>query len=150
MLFRSLFLNEFPFTPSGSIAQVTDLGWRKSEPWDESQEVEETGTEITGTGDRGPGTGVERKSAAGVVKSSSSPLSHPALMTGASLLAKAQATPLQNFAIAAQVRHPRYGVGTIIELGGSGPRQTVKVQFAQGDRVQQFIAANSPLQVIGS
>ncbi|WP_437191638.1 UvrD-helicase domain-containing protein [Planctomicrobium sp. SH527] len=74
----------------------------------------------------------------------------PKLMTGASLLGKDPMTvklPV-GFSIGQQVRHPRYGRGVVIEIGGFGARRTVTVNFA--DRQETFVASKAPLQPIGS
>ncbi len=76
----------------------------------------------------------------------------PQLMTGADLLSgdgKGVNLP-QGFQMGQQVRHPRYGLGVVVELGGFGRRRTVTVQFENEDRVEKFIAAKCPLQPVSS
>jgi DNA helicase-2/ATP-dependent DNA helicase PcrA len=55
----------------------------------------------------------------------------------------------QGFALGMPVRHPRYGLGTVVDVGGFGPRRTVTVSFAEGGRKETFVAAKSPLQPVG-
>ncbi|MCA9055526.1 MAG: UvrD-helicase domain-containing protein, partial [Planctomycetaceae bacterium] len=73
------------------------------------------------------------------------------LKTGADLLngTSSSVDLPTGFAVGSQVRHPRYGVGTVTQVSGFGPRRTVTVQFRDGDRLQDFVAAQSPLQPIG-
>ncbi|QDU38160.1 ATP-dependent DNA helicase PcrA [Maioricimonas rarisocia] len=56
----------------------------------------------------------------------------------------------RGFAMGMRVRHPRYGVGTVTEVGGFGARRTVTVRFAEADRVEKFVAAKAPLQPLGT
>jgi DNA helicase-2/ATP-dependent DNA helicase PcrA len=56
----------------------------------------------------------------------------------------------QGFALGMQVRHPRYGLGTVVDVGGFGQRRTVTVTFADGDRKETFVASKSPLQPAGA
>lgn len=76
----------------------------------------------------------------------------PWLMTGAELLrgGTAHAELPRGFALGSQVRHPRYGVGTVIDVGGYGQRRTVTVSFRDEDRTEKFVASQSPLQPVGS
>jgi len=53
------------------------------------------------------------------------------------------------FTIGMSVRHPRYGVGTVIDNGGYGTRRTVTVDFVNRDDPETFIASKAPLQPIG-
>ncbi|MCA9061908.1 MAG: UvrD-helicase domain-containing protein [Planctomycetaceae bacterium] len=48
-----------------------------------------------------------------------------------------------------QVRHPRYGCGTIVEIGGSQRRPTVTVRFDQGERQETFVLGVAPLMPLG-
>jgi len=75
----------------------------------------------------------------------------PKLTTGAALLGENASTvklPF-GFAIGQAVRHPRYGRGVVIEIGGFGPRRTVTIQFSEGSRTETFVANKAPLQPIG-
>jgi DNA helicase-2/ATP-dependent DNA helicase PcrA len=75
----------------------------------------------------------------------------PRLMSGADLLngtATAQPLPV-GFRVGMLVRHPRYGLGTVIDLGGYAKRRTVTVRFETDDRQETFIAAKCPLQPVG-
>lgn len=73
------------------------------------------------------------------------------LTTGASLESGSKTgveIPL-GFAVGMQVRHPRYGVGTVIETSGLSKNRTVTVEFDVGARRESFVAAKCPLQPIG-
>ncbi|MCP4506440.1 MAG: UvrD-helicase domain-containing protein [Fuerstiella sp.] len=48
------------------------------------------------------------------------------------------------------VRHPRYGRGVVIETSEGSSRATVTVLFEADDREETFVAAQCPLQPIGS
>ena len=76
----------------------------------------------------------------------------PLLTTAAELLrgGSAQVELPRGFALGSQVRHPRYGVGTVVDVGGFGQRRTVTVNFRDNERTEKFVAAHSPLQPIGS
>ena len=72
------------------------------------------------------------------------------LTTGADLLngtATAVAMP-QPFAPGMSVRHPRLGVGSVIEAQGVGKWRTVTVLFASG-QTQSFVSHKCPLQPVG-
>ncbi|REJ91715.1 MAG: ATP-dependent DNA helicase [Planctomycetota bacterium] len=75
----------------------------------------------------------------------------PLLTTAADLLngTNAAAKLPIGFSVGSQVRHPRYGVGTVVDVGGFGHRRTVTVAFQADDRRETFVAAKSPLQPIG-
>lgn len=75
----------------------------------------------------------------------------PLLTTAAELLrgGTAQAELPRGFALGSQVRHPRYGIGTVVDVGGFGQRRTVTVTFRDDDRTEKFVAAQSPLQPVG-
>jgi DNA helicase-2/ATP-dependent DNA helicase PcrA len=75
----------------------------------------------------------------------------PVITTAASLLnGTHEAAELpRGFALGTQVRHPKYGRGTVIDVGGFGERRTVTVNFPGADVTQKFIAAKAPLQPIG-
>ncbi|MCA8997791.1 MAG: UvrD-helicase domain-containing protein, partial [Planctomycetaceae bacterium] len=74
----------------------------------------------------------------------------PKLMTGASLLnGEGGSIELpRGYSIGDQVRHPRYGRGTVIDVGGFGMRRTVTVVFGD-DRKETFVASKAPLQPVG-
>lgn len=82
---------------------------------------------------------------------SESTVTRPLLMTGAELLrgGSGQAELPKGFALGAQVRHPRYGVGTVVDVGGFGRHRTVTVNFRDNERTEKFVAAQSPLQPVG-
>ncbi|MGE3314742.1 MAG: ATP-dependent helicase [Planctomycetaceae bacterium] len=79
------------------------------------------------------------------------------LMTGADLLQNGgesgSATGPQlpiGFAIGMTVRHPRYGLGTVVNLGGFAKRRTVTVEFRDDGHSETFVAAKCPLQPVGA
>lgn len=53
------------------------------------------------------------------------------------------------FAVGDAVRHPRYGLGEVIEVGRMMKRQTVIVRFDQDDRTETFVADKCPLTPVG-
>lgn len=74
----------------------------------------------------------------------------PRLMTAADLL-NGTVTEVgipQSFEAGMSVRHPRLGLGTVIETQGTGKWRTVTVEFPSGDR-QKFVASKCPLQPVG-
>lgn len=77
--------------------------------------------------------------------------SRPLLTTGAALLnGNAEpATLPQGFAVGMEVRHPRYGLGTIVNVSGFAKNRTLTVEFHEGDRTETFVAAKCPLQPVG-
>ncbi len=76
----------------------------------------------------------------------------PLLMTGAALLGGDSSAPRLpiGFSIGQQVRHPRYGRGVVVDVGGFGIRRTVTVEFPDDKRRETFVASKAPLQPIGS
>ncbi|MGH7127358.1 MAG: ATP-dependent helicase, partial [Planctomycetaceae bacterium] len=74
----------------------------------------------------------------------------PHLTTGAELLngTAGRASLPQGFCVGMLVRHPQYGPGRVVDVGGFGPRRTATVEFDDGHR-QTFIQSMSPLQPIG-
>lgn len=74
----------------------------------------------------------------------------PLLTTGADLL-NGTTTPVempQPFTVGMSVRHPRLGVGSVIEAQGLGKWRTVTVMFSSGE-TQSFVAHKCPLQPVG-
>ncbi len=73
------------------------------------------------------------------------------LTTGAALQSGAEAkVELRvGLSVGMQVRHPRYGRGTVIDVSGMARMRTVIVEFEQDNRRESFIEAKSPLQPIG-
>ena len=73
------------------------------------------------------------------------------LTTGAALLRTqaedSEVTTL--FAVGEAVRHPRYGLGEVVEVGRMMKRQTVVVRFDQDDRTETFVADKCPLTPVG-
>lgn len=76
---------------------------------------------------------------------------NPHLTTGAALESGSrEGVPLPiGFAVGMQVRHPRYGLGTVVEVGGFSRKRTVTVEFNTESRREVFIAAKCPLQPVG-
>ncbi len=79
------------------------------------------------------------------------PEDRPLLTTAADLLngTRNSAEISQGFAVGMTVRHPHYGLGTVVTIGGFAKRRTVTVEFEQDDRSETFIAAKCPLQPVG-
>lgn len=75
----------------------------------------------------------------------------PKLITAAALLngEKQAAQVPQLYTVGMRVRHPRYGLGTVIKVDGHGGNRNVTVEFPHDDRIQTFIAAKAPLQPVG-
>ncbi len=75
----------------------------------------------------------------------------PKLMTGADLLSgkDSSAELPQAFGIGDKVRHPRYGMGTVIDSSGFAKKRKVTVQFDLKDHVHTFSVAHAPLQPVG-
>ena len=75
----------------------------------------------------------------------------PLLMTGADLLKDSpQAAEIpQGFSVGMRVRHPRYGVGTVMGISGYARKRMVNVLFDDADEPQTFVAAHCPLQPLG-
>lgn len=74
------------------------------------------------------------------------------LKTGADLANGANGGNVQlqtGFSLGMQVRHPRYGLGVVINLQGMGLNRTVTVRFTQDDRIQDFSMKHAPLQPVG-
>jgi DNA helicase-2/ATP-dependent DNA helicase PcrA len=75
----------------------------------------------------------------------------PLLTTGANLL-NGHGQPVevpQGFQVGMLVRHPREGLGRVVEVGIGGARRTVTVEFENGERAS-FIANKCPLQPVGT
>ncbi|MGQ0636269.1 MAG: ATP-dependent helicase [Planctomycetaceae bacterium] len=72
-----------------------------------------------------------------------------ALTTGADLLAAATARPRLSFAAGMLVRHPRLGLGRVVDVQGAGKWRTVTVQF-ESSETQRFVAQQCPLQPVGA
>lgn len=112
------------------------------DPWQVDDFPEESGNE--------PRTAGEDSEMERPLKGSPPVALGPRLTTAASLLGEG-ATEVRipvGFAIGSGVRHPRYGRGTVIDIGGFGLRRTVTVLF-EDDRKETFVAAKAPLQPLG-
>ena len=72
------------------------------------------------------------------------------VVTGAELMNGArEAAPLPvGFAVGMTVRHPQYGNGTVVQIGGFSKHRTVTVLF-DDDRRQTWVAHKCPLQPVG-
>jgi DNA helicase-2/ATP-dependent DNA helicase PcrA len=74
------------------------------------------------------------------------------LTTGAALAAgvkNAVDVPV-GFHVGMTVRHPRYGLGTVLDVSpGMSRLRTLTVQFETDDRKETFVAAKCPLQPVG-
>ena len=53
------------------------------------------------------------------------------------------------FDVGMRVRHPRYGIGTVVETSGSSRMSTVTVEFSEANRNETFVASRCPLQPVG-
>lgn len=75
----------------------------------------------------------------------------PLLMTGADLLKESPdaADIPQGFSVGMRVRHPRYGVGTVMGISGYARKRMVDVMFDDAEESQTFVAAHCPLQPLG-
>ena len=73
------------------------------------------------------------------------------LMTGSALLAATTTEPDSTalYSVGDAVRHPRYGLGQVIDVGRIMKRQSVVVRFDQGNRTETFIADKCPLTPVG-
>jgi DNA helicase-2/ATP-dependent DNA helicase PcrA len=101
----------------------------------------------------GTGAGFDDEPApAAVDELLSRPASGLKLTTGAALAAgvvQAVEVPV-GFAVGMTVRHPRYGLGTVIAVSpGLSRHRTLTVQFAEGGRQETFVAGKCPLQPVG-
>lgn len=73
------------------------------------------------------------------------------LTTGAAL-AKGQIEAVElpiGFTTGMMVRHPRYGLGTVIDVSGMSRHRIVTVEFETDRRREKFVAAKCPLQPVG-
>ena len=73
------------------------------------------------------------------------------ITTGAALLSATDSAACSAaiFAVGQTVRHPRYGIGQVIEVSRVMKRQTVVVKFEQDDRTETFVSDKCPLTLIG-
>lgn len=76
----------------------------------------------------------------------------PLLTTGAALQSGSAATvnmPI-GFTVGMQVRHPRYGIGRVLEVSNGFARfRTLTVEFEVDGRRESFVASKCPLQPVG-
>lgn len=73
------------------------------------------------------------------------------LTTGAALAAGQNsevAVPV-GFALGMTVRHPRYGLGTVVNVSGLSRHRIVTVEFETDQRTEKFVAHKCPLQPVG-
>jgi len=47
------------------------------------------------------------------------------------------------------VRHPRYGLGTVIDVSGMSRHRIITVEFETNHRREKFVASKCPLQPVG-
>jgi DNA helicase-2/ATP-dependent DNA helicase PcrA len=84
---------------------------------------------------------------------SSGSSNRPRLMSGADLLAGAAARAAElpfGFAVGKSVRHPQYGVGRIVKIGGFAKNRTITVEFDDDGRSETFVNGKNPLQPVGA
>jgi DNA helicase-2/ATP-dependent DNA helicase PcrA len=77
----------------------------------------------------------------------------PRLITGADLLAGAAGRPAElplGFAVGMSVRHPQYGLGHIVKIGGFARNRTITVEFDDDGRSETFVAGKNPLQPVAA
>jgi DNA helicase-2/ATP-dependent DNA helicase PcrA len=74
----------------------------------------------------------------------------PRLTTAAELAGGSAAPPVSpdDFYQGMLVRHPEYGLGQVVALGGSGPARQATVDFSSGTGRMKFIIAFSPLRPV--
>ena len=99
-----------------------------------------------------PRTGSVRDQKSGRSESrSKSPAKGLRLTTAAALQAGTnEAVELRmGFSVGMQVRHPRYGLGTVIDVSGMARRRTVTVDFVAENRRERFVEDKCPLQPVG-
>jgi DNA helicase II / ATP-dependent DNA helicase PcrA len=80
-------------------------------------------------------------------------LKHPALMTGADLLAAAESREPPSaggFTVGMSARHPRYGVGKVVKISGVSRNRLITIQFDDDGRTETFVAGKNPLQPVGA
>jgi DNA helicase-2/ATP-dependent DNA helicase PcrA len=135
----SQFLVEF--SPH-QVAEADDaaFGWDRVE--NESQEIPDdaSGEQFVETGAVEQATGNEGQASG-----------RPILTTGAELLngtRRATEVPV-GFTVGMSVRHPRYGLGTVVSVDGFSKRRTVTVAFEEPDHKETFVADKCPLQPVG-
>jgi DNA helicase II / ATP-dependent DNA helicase PcrA len=77
----------------------------------------------------------------------------PRLMTGADLLAGAAARAAElpvGFTVGMSVRHPQYGLGRVVKIGGFAKNRTITVEFEDDGRSETFVSGKNPLQPVGA
>jgi DNA helicase-2/ATP-dependent DNA helicase PcrA len=81
----------------------------------------------------------------------SRPSDLPKLITGADLLERrSESTDVpRGFSVGMQVRHPQYGLGTVVTVWGVAKRRTVSVEFDNGCGNKTFQISKCPLQPVG-
>jgi DNA helicase-2/ATP-dependent DNA helicase PcrA len=87
------------------------------------------------------------------ISTSSSFANRPRLFSGADLLARAAARAAElpaGFAVGMSVRHPQYGVGRIVKIGGFAKNRTITVEFDDDGRSETFVNGKNPLQPVGA
>jgi DNA helicase-2/ATP-dependent DNA helicase PcrA len=77
----------------------------------------------------------------------------PRLITGAELLASAAARAAElppGFSLGMSVRHPQYGLGRIVKIGGFAKNRTITVEFDDDGRNETFVTGKNPLQPVAA
>lgn len=133
------------------ISRSSSIDPDQGNPYDDPVDEEGTSSASGGaTNDRNSPMTQDWSSGA-VKKRKAKPKGKPHLTTAAALESGANlsaAIPI-GFSIGMQVRHPRYGLGTVVDISGFSRMRTVTVDFAVGERRESFIAAKCPLQPVG-
>ena len=73
-----------------------------------------------------------------------------AAAVGVTLTSATKSSATHQLTAGTNVRHPRYGRGVVIDASEGSSRATVTVLFEVDDREETFVAAQCPLQPIGS
>ena len=108
-------------------------------------------TEQIPASDRGAGRSAEIRASKAAKRGNRTLKGKPHLTTAAALESGSNQSVMLpvGFAVGMQVRHPRYGLGTVVNVSGFSRMRTVTVDFATGSRRESFIAAKCPLQPVG-
>jgi DNA helicase II / ATP-dependent DNA helicase PcrA len=119
----------------------------------ECERVDWPSAEGQGARDEGQGPRAERQGTGSERHSPSALDPQPLTLTTAAHLLNGEHVPVEipvGYQVGMPVRHPKYGRGEVIQVGGSGRNRTVTVRFEREHREQSFIAHKAPLQPIGS
>jgi DNA helicase-2/ATP-dependent DNA helicase PcrA len=137
--------------PSDFLSELRGVSFRDCTDVDASFDVDEFDDETLGREMRpGRETGRNarvRRGSAGAADSLRARLTTAAAL--ASGRTQDVALPI-GFAPGMLVRHPRYGLGTVVEVSGMSRRRIVTVEFETDQRREKFVAAKCPLQPVGA